>query len=160
VRPTGRPETPLAARAKAALAALAAAAGLGIGGCGEEEAASPLDAGLRYLPEDAPVAVAIATDVEGPQFQALGQLVERFPSGDQLVEGLRAGIEAEGVDFEQQVAPLLGNEFVVGIPTSEALAAEEDEFVAAIQVDDAEALRDLIESGGAAEAGEARGATL
>src|ERR671919_572193 len=88
---------------------------LAVTGCGEDEAKNPLDEALGYLPENAPFAVAIDTDVEGDQYEALGKIAEKFPFGDQVKQGLRRELEENGnVDFEKDVKPLLGNPFVVG----------------------------------------------
>lgn len=132
---------------------------LALTACGGDDG-SDFDKALSYLPADAPVAITLSTDVEGEQYQQLGDLIERFPGGDQLVQGIQSGIEQEDVNFEEEIRPLLGNEFVIGVPDAESLNAEEDQFVAALPVDDADALQSLIEDQGATETGEVEGATI
>src|SRR5918999_921531 len=84
-------------------------------GCGEEQAAGPLDEALGYLPAEAPFAVAMDTDLSGDQYRALNRIAEKLPLGDQAKDALRESLEdEEGVDFERDIRPLLGNPFVVG----------------------------------------------
>lgn len=144
------------------LAAAVAATALALSACGGDEAASPLDAALGYLPGDAPLAVAVSTDLDSDQYRTLGELVQRFPGGEQLVEGLRSELEQEeDVSFEEDLKPLLGNPFVVGAPDAEAITGDQEQFIGAIQVQDGERLRELIEQeGSATEAGEVSGATV
>ncbi len=57
---------------------------LAIAGCGSSSgdgSSSPLDNALRYLPADAPFAVAIDTDADGEQFDNAEDLAEEFPFG-------------------------------------------------------------------------------
>lgn len=136
---------------------LVSAAALAATSCGGDESA--LDAALGYMPEDAPFVAAVSTDLDSDQWQALDDVAERFPFRDQVVEGLKEGIEAEGVDFEGDVRPLLGNDFVVGAPSVEALMSDDGEALGAIQADDGDELRDLVEEQ-SDEIGEASDATL
>jgi hypothetical protein len=55
---------------------------LALASCGGDEAASPLDEALGYLPENAPFAVALDTALEGEQYRALGRIADKFPFGD------------------------------------------------------------------------------
>jgi hypothetical protein len=140
-----------------ALFALAAA------GCGEDEAENPLDEALGYLPQDAPFAVAIDTNIEGDQYQALGKIAKKFPFGDQVTEGLQRQLEEDGdVDFEKDVKPLLGNPFVVGAvdPRSLTAGGENNDFVGAVQAKDGDKMKDLVEKQNAKEEGEKSGAKL
>lgn len=148
------------------LVAIAAACGaVAIGGCGgsSEEAASPLDGALGYLPEEAPFVVAIGTDPDGEQIQAARAILDRFPFGGQVEEQLDSQLGGGEVDFQRDVVPLLGNEFVVGGVDAAALVGDgegDDEFVGAIEAADGDRLQELIERDGPEEAGEAGGATI
>jgi hypothetical protein len=143
------------------LAVLLTLTGFVISACGgEEPAPDPLDLALAYLPADAPLVVTLSTDIEGEQYQLLGDLVERFPAGAELVQRLESSIEQQDVDFDEQVRPLLGDELVVGSPDVAALNAEEDQFVAALPVSDPAALQTLLEEQGATEVDEVEGATI
>ena len=119
---------------------------LALAGCGDDspEAESPLDEALGYLPENAPLAVAISTDLEGDQFESAGRIAEKFPFGEQLIDSLKQEIEGDGVDFEEDVEPLLGNEAVIGVAEPESLLADEVEgFVAALETKDGDKLEEL-----------------
>src|SRR5262245_22931776 len=87
---------------------------IALAGCGGgSDSGSALDNALGYLPKDAPFAVAIATDVDGDQYRALGKLIGRFPFGRQALQSLQDQIEAgdSNLDYEDDVKPLLGNPF-------------------------------------------------
>ena len=116
------------------------------------------------MPPNTPFAVAIDTDVEGDQYQALDEVLGRFPSGDAVAQMLQQQIEqgADGVSYEDDVRPLLGNPFVVSAtdPASFLDDSEDDDFIAAIQVADTDALDGLIEKTEAREDGEVAGATV
>src|ERR671917_325539 len=150
---------PLAFMASVLVCALLAA------GCnGDESSGGALESSLAYVPPDTPFAVAIDTDVEGDQYQALDDVLGRFPNGDALGRMLQDQIEqgADGVSYEDDVRPLLGNPFVVSAtdPASFVDESEDDDFVAAIQVADTDALDGLIEKTDAREDGEVAGATV
>src|SRR3990170_4629478 len=88
-----------------------------LAGCGGgDDSGSPLDSALSYLPKDAPFAVAIDTDIEGDQHKAVQALIKKFPFGEQLQDNLRQQLEQSsgGVNFNDDVRPVLGNPFVVG----------------------------------------------
>ena len=137
---------------------------LATAGCGGDdggEAAGPLDAALGYLPEDAPLVISIETDIDGEQFKALESIVEKFPLGGQLRDQLLQQLDVGG-DFEEDIEPILGNEFVVGATDVASIVddSEDDDFVAAIQAKDKEALENAVEKEGAESTGEKSGATL
>jgi Protein of unknown function (DUF3352) len=134
-------------------------------GCGgDDDSSGPLDAGLAYLPADSPFAVAIDTDLDGDQYKALDSILGKFPFGDKTVKELIADQLAgadSGVNFEQDVEPLLGNPFVVGALDVASFVGDEqnDDFVAALETDDEDALDNLVDESGAKETGETAGAT-
>jgi hypothetical protein len=136
-------------------------AGCGGGGGGS---GSSLDAALSYLPKDAPFAVAIDTDLEGDQYKALQAMLKKFPFGQQLEDSLREQLEqtTDGVSFNDDVRPVLGNPFVVGALDAESFAGSSgsNAFVAAIRAKDQDALDELIDRTKPTEAGEESGATL
>jgi Protein of unknown function (DUF3352) len=135
--------------------------GVAIAGCGEDDAGSALDQVLGYLPSGAPFAVAIDTDVEGGQYQALDRIASKFPFGAQARESLRDSIEGEeGIDFERDVRPLLGNPFVVGAPSARSVSGGGDDFVGAIQVRDQAKLEEVVKKNRGREVGERGGATI
>jgi len=147
------------------LAGICAAALAGCGG-GDEGSGSALDNALGYLPEDAPLVVAFDTDPDGSQVKAVQAIVERFPFADQATQSLEESLSRDDLDFEKDVKPLLGNEFVVGGPDVSSLIdggdeeSSDDQFVAAIEASDAGKLEELIKRDDTKEAGEQDGATL
>src|SRR5918992_2602207 len=148
-------------RLLAALVILAfAAAGCG----GDDSSGGALERALSYVPSDTPFAVAIETDVEGDQYQALDALIGRFPGGDAIKQTLRREIEEgeEGVSYENDIKPLLGNPIVVGATDIASFVGSDtnDDFVAAVQVGDQDALDRLIEKTGVEEQDEVAGATV
>ena len=151
-------------RLLAPMAALLTCAVLAAGCNGDESSGGALESSLAYVPPNTPFAAAIDTDVEGDQYQSLDEVIGRFPNGDALGRMLQDQIEqgADGVSYEDDVRPLLGNPFVVSAtdPASFIDESEDDDFVAAIQVADTDALDGLIEKTEAREDGEVAGATV
>src|SRR3954453_15141795 len=124
------------------LALLALLAGCGGGG---SNAKSPLDEGLGFLPKNAPFAVAISTDTESGQYQSAGRILKKFPFGPQALAGLKQRFERNGVDFNNDVKPILGNPFVVGAATPQALQGDSlDQYVASLKAKDSGKLDDLV----------------
>ena len=128
----------------AVMASLAVASG-----CGGSPAAIPESASLA--PADAVVFASITTDSGSSQWQNAESVLDRIPgvSGD-LASGLDVPLAAEGLDWDEDVAPALGDEVVVVLtenmrpvvllePDSEekldALLARSDEDVVRGEVD-------------------------
>jgi Protein of unknown function (DUF3352) len=135
---------------------------LAAAGCGGDDSSGALDEALRYLPEDAPLVAAIDTDIEGDQYEAAGRLARKFPFGGRAIESLERQLERGGVDFDEDVKPLLGNPFVVGAVDARSFTDDEGdrEFVGATRVKDGGKLEELIEKGNTEERGEKSGAKL
>jgi Protein of unknown function (DUF3352) len=151
-------------RLPALIAAVLACAVLAAGCNGDDSSGGALEAALAYVPPSTPFVAAIDTDVDGERYEALDEILGRFPGGDGIGRMLQEEIErsAEGVSYEEDVRPLLGNPFVVSAtdPASFVSDSEEEDFVAAIEVADTDALDGLIEKTGAREDGEVAGATV
>ena len=141
----------------AAVVTAVAAAGCG----GGDDSGSALDAALAYLPKDTPLAIAFDTDVEGDQYRTLGDLVDKFPFGDQVTGNLLRQFEQSsgGIDFEDDVKPVLGNPVVLGAP-SVGSVTDSNDFVVAGKAKDEGALEDLIDKLKARRVGEESGATV
>lgn len=141
-----------------------AALALAASGCGGgEKAESPLDEALGYLSADAAFVAVIDTNIEGSQYQAAGKILDKFPFGDQILESLKSEIRSgSDVDFDRDLKPLLGNDFVVGADDPQAIIDDANQdFVAAIQVKDGDKLRKLLKESDDTEArGESNGADL
>jgi hypothetical protein len=140
---------------------------LAIAGCGGsgggDEASSPLDEALRYLPADAPLAVVIDTDTDGEQFKAAGKIADRFGARDDLVKQIEESLDAKPGEIDR-IEKALGNEFVVGSTNAKELvtqsSGDDQSFVGAIQAADKGAIEKLLKDEGAKEQGESDGATL
>jgi len=134
-----------------------------IAGCGGGgDSGNALDSALSYLPKDAPFAVAIDTDLDGEQYQALQALVKKFPFSDQVQDGLRQQLEqaSGGANFNDDLRPALGNPLIVGVTDTESFTGDSGEaaFVAAIKAKDGDALQRLVDN--SKETGQESGATL
>jgi hypothetical protein len=142
--------------------ALLAAGLLAIAGCGGGDSSSALDTALAYLPKDTTFAAAVDTDVDGDQYQALGDLLKKFPFSEQIRGSLLQQFEQSsgGLRFEDDVKPVLGNPLVVGASQPDATTGESNAFVVAVKAKDKGALDDLIDKTKAKKVGEASGATL
>jgi hypothetical protein len=135
-----------------------------IAGCGGGgDSGSPLDSALSYLPEDAPFALAIDTDLDGDQYKAVQALLKKFPFGGQVEDSLRQQLEqGTNVDFNDDVRPVLGNPIVVGGTDAASITADSGNtaFVGAMRAKDKDALGELIDKTNAKKTGEESGATL
>jgi hypothetical protein len=133
-------------------------------GCGGDDSSGGVGAALSYVPAETPFAVAVDTDLEGDQWQALDKLVNRFLGADQIKALLAAQLTMgqEGVDFEKDIRPLLGETAVISATDVGSFLSDSAEagFVAALPVSDTDALDALIEKTGAAARGEEAGATI
>ena len=145
-------------------ALLACAAALAAGCGGDDDSGGALESALAYVPANTPFAVAIDTDVEGDRYQALDELLGRFPGGGSIKQSLRQQLETgdEGVSYDDDIKPLLGNPFVVSATDVASFIGNsgDTDFVAAIQVEDQDALDGLIEKTNPEEQGEVAGATV
>jgi hypothetical protein len=133
-------------------------------GCGGDDSSGGVGEALSYVPAETPFAVTVDTDLEGDQWQALDGIVNRFPGAEQIKALLAAQLSMgqEGVDFEKDLRPLLGEPAVISATDVTSFLSDSDEsgFVAALQVSDTEALDALIEKTEAQEQGEVAGATV
>jgi hypothetical protein len=151
-------------RSLAALLACVAAIAVAVAGCGaDSNSSSGLGSVLAYVPADTPFAVSVDTDLEGDQYKSLDAILNRFPGADTIKALLKSQLTLgqEGVDFDKDIKPLLGNPAVISATdvTSFLSRSAESGFVAALQVKDTDALDKLIEKTGAKKSGEVAGAT-
>ena len=144
----------LLATAAAATALLAFPAGCG------DDADSPLDEALGYLPKDAVFVLAVSTDFEGDDYDQLRGLLDRFPQGGQAGSLLRNQFEQSGnVDYEDDVKPVLGNDLVLGVPTAEDFQGDDEGFVMALEARDGDKAEEFVKRD-ADEVGEKNGANI
>jgi hypothetical protein len=111
-------------RALLSLPLVAGALVVGAAGCGNSSSSDPLDNALSYMPKSTPVVVAIDTNLTSDQAKKVGKLIDKFgPVGTQFKNGIKQGIRSgsNGVSFDTDIKPLLGNDLVVGIPNASSL---------------------------------------
>ncbi len=154
-------------RALTLLALLGCLLALGLSACGggdDEDDAGPLDTALGYVPADTPLALAVDTELDGPGYENVDAILKKFPLPYGSVrEFLRAELASpgSGVNFDEDVEPILGNPAVLGASDVASFLAgsNDDDFVLVLQASDQEALDRLVEKTGAQETGEAGDAT-
>lgn len=106
-----------------ALAAVFAACLLAGCGSGSNEARSPLDDALGYIPRDAPAVVVFETG--GSQSEQASELLGRIPVvGGRVYEWFTDKFGWALIRFERDIVPLLGNEVVVGVTDPRGALAE------------------------------------
>lgn len=120
-----------------------AAAGCGSSSSGDS-GKSPLDNALGYMPKSAPIVFAIDTDFGGSQWQSLTTNVKKFPFAGQVTSSLKSAISQSGLDYDKDIKPLLGNEFVIALPTVQTVLSSNAQAVGAVQVKDKGKLSDLL----------------
>jgi hypothetical protein len=114
-------------------------------GCGSKSSGSALDDALKFIPKDAPVVVAIDTDPDGDQWQQVQELIGKFPFGGTAKSQFKTAFNARaGVDFDKDVKPVLGNDFVVGVTRASAPGTPTP-YVVAWKLKDEEAGKKLSE---------------
>jgi Protein of unknown function (DUF3352) len=141
-----------------------------LGGCGSSGNAGSGSAGdaLAYLPADASAVLLLSTDVDGEQWDAFDRFVVRRIADDNEAQksfdeyAEEAFRESEGVDWEEDVKPLLGNDIAIGIegdPIGLLRGDGESSFVLALDTRGGD-IEAVLEEAGWKPAGEANGATL
>jgi hypothetical protein len=149
----------------AALFACLAVVAVAASGCGGSSSGSGgLGDVLSYIPADTPFAVELDTDLEGDQYKSLDAILNRFPGADTIKSLLKAQLAKGigGADFDKDIKPLLGNPAVISATDVGSFLSDSSQagFVAALQVDDKDALNSLIEKTKPQKRGEVSGATV
>jgi hypothetical protein len=132
-------------------------------GCGGDDSGGPLESALSYVPKNTPFVVAIDTDLEGDQYDSMQAILDRFPGGLDVEDLLSSQLDSgnDGVTFEKDVKPLLGNPFVVSATdVTSFLSDSDDDFVAVLESSDSDALQRLIDKTKPDDEGEVAGATI
>jgi hypothetical protein len=140
---------------------------LAVAGCGSSSSGgsgNALDSSLSFVPKDAPFVLVVDTNLDGSQYENAGKLLDKFPLSGSVVEQFEQelGKGANGVSYEQDIKPLLGNPFVIAAVDARSFTADGDteDFVGAIQAKDGDKLSDVLKKSGAKKSGEQSGATL
>ena len=144
-------------------------------GCGS--AASQVPDSASFAPADAVVVASVATDTDSSQWQKAERVLERIPGArDGLVSAVQQGLSEDGLHYETDVAPALGDEVLIVVTAKlrpivllepkddeklDALLAKSDEKVVRGEVDGRVALAekdaDLAEYRAALERGTIEG---
>jgi hypothetical protein len=115
-------------------------------GCGSKSSGSALDTALDYVPKGAPVVIAIDTNPDGAQWQQVDHLISKFPFGGQVKGQLKNALNARsGVNYDNDIKPLLGNDLVVAI-TGPSSPGTKTPYVLAWKVKDEAAAKRLLQS--------------
>jgi hypothetical protein len=81
-----------------------------ITGCGANEQARTGGA-AEIVPAEAPVVVAVNSDLGSDQWQQADELLRKFPGRTQLLDAISSSLKDDsGLDYEQDVEPALGDE--------------------------------------------------
>ncbi|MEI7521515.1 MAG: DUF3352 domain-containing protein [Thermoleophilia bacterium] len=93
-----------------AIAAVGAAGGaVVLSGCGDSASAGSTAASVAgYIPASSPVYVQVSTDTTGAQWTQLIDLAQMFPSYGTMEKRLQADLAREGISWEKDLRPLLG----------------------------------------------------
>ena len=130
-------------------------------GCGSDSSGGGLETALRYVPKDAPLVVAVDTDPKGKQWKQVEKLLGKFPFGGQVKQQLKARFEASSsVDYDKDVKPLLGNDFVFAITSATGLReGAKTAYLVAWKVKDVDTAERLVKKG-ETKVGSASGADI
>jgi hypothetical protein len=127
------------------------AIGVLVTGCGGAQTAAEIPESASLAPADAVAFARFTTDHDSSQWQKAESVLERIPGArDGLVSALEQELSDEGLDWETDVAPALGDEIVI-VVTAELrpvvlLQPESEEKLAALLAkSDEETVRDEVE---------------
>lgn len=97
-------------------AAVAVLAALALVGCGGENLGARGESASSLLKPGAIVYWETVSDPDSDQWQQVEELLGRFPDGDKWIAQLKQELaEDEGVDWEQDVKPALGDQVAVAV---------------------------------------------
>lgn len=124
------------------LVAVLALAGCGGGSSGS---ATGTASGAEVAPADALAYVSIDTDRDSDQWQQADKLLEKFPIHNRLLTQLCKKLSEEGVDFQNEVLPVLGRE--LDLVVMSAAQGREPQLIALAQPTDEDKFNALLEKG-------------
>jgi hypothetical protein len=143
-----------------ALTIVAVAAAPIASGCGSSSSSDQLSTALSYMPKNSSVVVAINTNLDSDQAKQVGNLIKKVPQGSVALQRLQQSVTSgSGLDFNNDIKPLLGNDLVVSIPTAQALNQPNSPTIEAIKVKDAGKAKTAI-SKNATKVGTSHGADI
>ena len=149
--------------------ALIAVLALVASGCGGTEAGGSGNAGdaLAYLPSDAATVLFLSTDVDGDQWNAVDEHVYRPAEAESDAPRTLDGLFEEtarrvGLDWQDDVKPLLGDDIVVAVEGDplDLLGGDGESTITAALDTSGGDVDEVLEKAKLERAGEANGATL
>jgi hypothetical protein len=125
-------------RRKAVVLAALIVALVVITGCGSKSGSgNAVEDSLSFMPKGSPLVATLETDPDGDQYKQVNALLGKFPFAGQLKGQLKQSVNSStGVDFDQDVKPILGNPVVFAAPTAQALQGDNSQLLLALKVDD------------------------
>lgn len=129
--------------------ALAVGLALVVSGCGgggedgKREVTDPVAEALAHVSRDAALVVVAKSDFRRGEGGVLRDLLERFPGSELVVGQVKSHFEKGGVEFDRDIAPLLGNDVVLAVPSG-ASAGERHGGIAVTVAPDEGKLDDVV----------------
>jgi hypothetical protein len=100
----------------AGVAAIAAAAALVVAGCGDDNTTGAEPGSVAsFVPATAPMYVEVSTEFDGAQWTQLKALGKKFPAFPDVEKQFADSLASEGVNFEKDIKPLLGDDAAVAV---------------------------------------------
>lgn len=128
------------------LLAVGIALALVLSGCGSSSPGAPADplaSVLSYFPAQTPFVLTLATQPSPQAAAQVSQIEQRIPLVSLETAAVISRLKQLGVDYDQDVKPLLGNPIAIGDPRS-SFAAFRDDFLIAWVTKDASKLHSLL----------------
>ena len=116
---------PVRRRATGGVLAAVAAASLAVGGCGGSDASTGAGAAgvAGFVPAGSPVYFELSTAADGAQWRQAITLAKRFPGYGKAISSVTGNLASEGIDFANEIKPLLGSAAAVGVLDIKGLGA-------------------------------------
>jgi hypothetical protein len=127
------------------------AIGVLVTGCGGAQTAAEIPESASLAPADAVAFARLTTDDDSSQWQKAESVLERIPGArDGLVSALEQELSDEGLDWETDVAPALGDEIVIVVtaklrPVVLLQPESEEKLAALLAKSDEETVRGEVE---------------
>jgi Protein of unknown function (DUF3352) len=123
---------------------------------------SPLATELSYLPAGSPVVATITTDPNSAPVKNLSTLLTKFQVASLLTNRLKQQLQKQGVSYDTDIKPLLGNPVAIGTLETTTAAGNKLKGIAVWVTNDASKLNALVtnRSVGDRKVGSHDGATL
>jgi hypothetical protein len=82
---------------------------LAVSGCGSDKQAGSVPAGADFAPASSAVYISGVTDPSSSQWEKADTLLGRFPGRDKLLASFRKDMQKEGLSWERDIKPALGD---------------------------------------------------